>query len=106
KEIEERSIYIMNGKLDIDGTEYEAGTMIVFVEDTVAEVKAGDSAFLIIGGDRLEKPRYMWWNFVATSNELIEKARVDWHENRFAPIPNETGRVPLPKGNFPKPQPL
>lgn len=106
KDIEERSAYVLSGKVVIDGTEFESGTMVVFVEGTDAEILAAeDSRLLIIGGRRLEKPRFMWWNFVSTSQDLIEKARTDWGEGNFAPIPNETGRVPLPESHIPKPEP-
>jgi len=48
----------------------------------------------------------MWWNFVSSRQELIEQARNDWQKGNFEAIPNETGFVPLPKGNFPRVQPL
>ena len=106
KETEERAVYILSGGLEINGQKFEAGNMIVFAEGKEAEVKASkDTKFMIIGGDRLEKPRFMWWNFVSTSQDLIEQAREDWRMGNFAAIPNERGFVPLPEGNFPKPKP-
>lgn len=106
KNIEERSLYILSGQLEIDGQTFEAGNMIVFTAGKEAEIKSvGNTKFMIMGGDRLEKPRFMWWNFVSTSQELIEKAKEDWRKGNFEAIPNETGFVPLPEGNFPKPKP-
>lgn len=106
KETEERAVYILSGSLEIDGQNFEAGNMIVFAEGKEAEVKAIDKTkFMIIGGDRLEKPRFMWWNFVSTSQELIEKAKEDWRKGNFEMIPNERGFVPLPDETFPKPKP-
>lgn len=97
-DVEERSVYILQGSLLIDGTVYEAGNLPVFTENTVVELKAvNDTHFMIIGGPRLEKPRFMWWNFVSSSQELIEKARQDWKNGAFDPIPNDTGFVPLPE---------
>ena len=84
KTIQERAIYLLSGNLEIDGQQFEAGNMIVFSEGKEAEIKAtSNSKFMIIGGDRLEKPRYMWWNFVSTSQELIEKAKEDWRKGDF-----------------------
>lgn len=106
KDIEERAVYILSGALEIEGQNFEAGQMIVFTAGKEAEVKAaGRTKFMLIGGNRLEKPRFMWWNFVSTSAELIEKAKEDWRQGNFEAIPNETGFVPLPEGNFPKPKP-
>lgn len=104
--IQERAVYILSGALEIEGQNFTAGNMIVFAEGKTAEVKAIEKAkFMIIGGDRLEKPRFMWWNFVSTSSELIEQAKEDWRKGNFEMIPNETGYVPLPEGSFPKPKP-
>ena len=106
KEIEERAVYILSGSLEIDGQEFEAGNMIVFSTQKEAAIKSiGNAKFMLIGGERLEKPRFMWWNFVSTSQELIEQAKEDWRKGNFAMIPNEEGFVPLPEGNFPKPKP-
>jgi len=105
--VEERAVYLLEGDLAIDGKTFQPGNMIVFTEGTAVDIRAvGDAKFMLIGGDRLEKPRYMWWNFVSSRHDLIEQARLDWREGNFAPIPNESGFVPLPEGNFPKPQPL
>ena len=38
----------------------------------------------------------MWWNFVASTPELIAAARTRWAEGGFADIPGETERLPLP----------
>jgi len=103
-DIEERGAYILSGSLSSDGETFGPGNLVVFQAGTDAIVEANsDSKFMLIGGDRLEKPRHMWWNFVSTSPELIENAREDWRRGNFIAIPNETGFVPLPEGNFPKP---
>ena len=106
-ELQERAAYVLKGEVAMDGQTITPGNMVVFTEGTDAEIKAAsDTKFMILGGDRLEKPRFMWWNFVSTRHELIEQAREDWRDRKFPEIPNETGFVPLPEGNFPKPQPL
>jgi len=105
--INERSAYILDGELMIDDRVFGPGNLIVFIEGTNVDIKAiGDAKFMLLGGDRLEKPRYMWWNFVSSRPELVEQARIDWRDGNFAPIPNETGFIPLPEGNFPKSSPL
>lgn len=105
--VEERSVYILSGSLLIEGKQFDAGTMIVFLENAKVSVQAdGETNFMIIGGDRLEKPRHMWWNFVSTSQDLIEQARQDWQRQKFKKIPDDAEEfVPLPKNNFPKPKP-
>lgn len=105
-QIEERSVYLLSGALLIDGQRFTAGTMIVFTTGKEALVEAdGEALFMLIGGERLEKPRFMWWNFVSSSRERIEAAKEDWREMRFAMIPGEHEFVPLPKNEItPRPQ--
>jgi len=38
-----------------------------------------------------------WWNFVASTRERIERAKDDWRERRYAPVPGETEFIPLPE---------
>jgi len=33
---------------------------------------------MILGGATLNGPRYIWWNFVASSRERIEAAKAEW----------------------------
>ena len=97
-QIEERSVYLLSGALLIDRQRFAAGTMIIFSTGKEAIVEAeGEALFMLIGGERLEKPRFMWWNFVSSSQERIEAAKEDWREMRFAMIPGEHEFVPLPK---------
>ena len=107
-QIEERSVYVLSGALRVDGQRFAAGMMVIFAAGKEAVIEAdGDTLFMLIGGARLEKPRFMWWNFVSSSAERIEAAKEDWRENRFARIPGETEFVPLPKNEtVPRPQPL
>ena len=44
----------------------------------------------------LESRRHIWWNFVASTPERIERAKRDWAEGKFAPVPGETEFIALP----------
>lgn len=108
--VEEVSLYVLNGELLIEGVRFQSGTMVVFKTGTEPEVQAaGDARFMIIGGARLEKPRFMWWNFVSSRVDRIEQAKIDWAEQRIGKIPGDSDvYIPLPDvGNpNPRPQPL
>jgi len=40
----------------------------------------------------------IWWNFVSSSPERIERAKDDWHHGRFGRVPgDETEFIPLPE---------
>jgi len=47
-------------------------------------------------GEPLDGHRTVWWNFVASSKEKIERAKADWREQRFGKIPGEHEWIPLP----------
>jgi redox-sensitive bicupin YhaK (pirin superfamily) len=93
----ERAIYLTEGRIMFDGTEFDAGRMIVLNEDTVAPVRAlAASRLMLVGGAPLDGPRFIWWNFVASSRERLDRARDDWAAQRFAKVPGETEFIPLP----------
>ncbi len=98
KTIEDRSIYVLKGSVLIEDEKFDVGKMIVFEigKEVIIEAEE-DSFFMIIGGDKLEKQRFMYWNFVSTSKDRIETAKEDWKNRRFKMIPKEEGFVPLPK---------
>ena len=54
----------------------------------------------MVGGQRLDGKRLIWWNFVATSRERIEAAKLAWAQKQFPLIPGETERIPLPAGSL------
>ena len=61
------------------------------------EVRASTRArVMLLGGEKMDGERLIWWNFVASSRELLEEAKRRWKENRFDPVPGETEFVPLP----------
>ena len=64
-----------------------------------AAIAAPEGArYVVIGGQPLDGPRFMWWNFVSSRRERIDQAKRDWEEERFPAIAGETERIPLPPG--------
>ena len=51
---------------------------------------------VLIGGDRLDGHRHLWWNFVSSRKERVEQAAEDWAEGRFPKVPGEEDFIPLP----------
>lgn len=44
---------------------------------------------MLLGGEPLYTPRYLWWNFVSSSQERIRAATRDWQQGRFPPVPGD-----------------
>ncbi|MEJ0046660.1 MAG: pirin-like C-terminal cupin domain-containing protein [Rhodospirillales bacterium] len=52
---------------------------------------------LLVGGEPLDGPRHLWWNFVSSDLGRIEQAKDDWRSGRFGLVPGDaTEFIPLP----------
>jgi redox-sensitive bicupin YhaK (pirin superfamily) len=98
-EYAERGVMVVAGRIEADGQSLGDGGMIVFDKGEHAEISAmGDSRVMLLGGAPLDGERHVWWNFVASSRERIEKAKDDWKSGRFAKIPGDDKEfIPLPE---------
>lgn len=98
-EHEERAAYVVSGSIECDGTAYGSGTLVVLRSGADVALDARAAAeIMLVGGAALDGPRHIWWNFVSSSKERIERAKADWREGRFAKVPgDEIEFIPLPE---------
>ncbi|MCC3303334.1 pirin family protein [Sneathiella sp. HT1-7] len=95
---DEAAVYVVDGELDIDGAIVGAGTLAVLEKKpNVLLTSRQEATFVVLGGDALPEPRFMYWNFVSTRKERIERAKEDWRGQRFDRVPGETSFVLLPE---------
>jgi redox-sensitive bicupin YhaK (pirin superfamily) len=93
----EAAIYILEGSLESEGNIYEPKRILVSKEPTLCEFTlAANTTIYIFGGEPFPEQRYIYWNFVATSQQRLEEAKLRWKEQRFPPVSGETEFVPLP----------
>jgi redox-sensitive bicupin YhaK (pirin superfamily) len=94
----ERGCYVAAGSVEIDGERYGTGQFIVLAQTAGAVgVRATEpSRLMLAGGAPIDGPRYIEWNFVSSSRDRIEAAKRDWRERRFAAVPGDDERIPLP----------
>lgn len=98
---EERGAYVVQGSVTVAGSVFEAGRMLVFRAGDALALEAGPmgARLLMLGGAVMDGPRYMYWNFVASSRERLEQAKADWAAGRFAKVPGDEAEfIPLPEG--------
>jgi hypothetical protein len=95
----ERAAYVVEGALHGAPEPAEARRMLVFAAGIEVELEAlAESRVMLLGGEPLDGPRHMFWNFVSSSAERIEQAKRDWVEGRFPLVPgDEDERIPLPE---------
>ena len=93
---EDRGAYVVSGAVEQAGRRFEAGQMMVFRPGDAVALTAGaeGARLMLLGGETLEGPRYIWWNFVASSKERIEEAKEAWRQGDW-----QNGRFQLPPGD-------
>lgn len=93
---EDRGVYILSGGVVVGGQDFAAGQMMVFRPGDRLAVQAGaqGARLMLLGGATMGGPRYIWWNFVASSMERIEAAKDAWRAGDFT-----HGRFRLPPGD-------
>jgi redox-sensitive bicupin YhaK (pirin superfamily) len=102
-EHDERAAYVVEGRLEVGSALLEAGDLPVFRRSGEVLLRAAEpSRLLLLGGEPMEGPRHIVWNFVSSSPERIQQAKDDWRAQRFARVPDETEFIPLPD-NLPTP---
>lgn len=93
----ERALYVVTGRIELDGTPYEAGRMIVFAPGSRPVARSLEPSILMgLGGEPIG-PRFIEWNFVSSSRERIDQAKADWRAQRMK-LPDLDNRefIPLP----------
>ncbi|MEL7027386.1 MAG: pirin family protein [Pseudomonadota bacterium] len=96
-EHEDRGVYVVKGSVEASGQTYEAGQMFIYRPGDRVSLKAQEQGarLMLLGGETLEGPRYIWWNFVASSKERIEEAKEAWRAESWESNP----RFWLPPGD-------
>jgi redox-sensitive bicupin YhaK (pirin superfamily) len=94
----ERALYVAAGAIEVGGASHGQGRLLVFPAGYHAKVQAiCDVRLIVLGGEPLDGPRHIWWNFVSSSKDRIEQAKLDWKLGRLASVPGETDFIPLPE---------
>ncbi len=103
----ELAVYVVKGAegvFRIDGMPVDPQTMTLLPDGRGAtlSVVAGASTvrLIVVGGEPLDGPRFITWNFVSSSKERILQAGEDWAAQRMGHVPGETEFIPLPGSPF------
>jgi len=91
-------VYLVDGDLEIDGAPLEVGQMAVLaLDETVTLASSNGATVMVLGGEKLDGERFIEWNFVASSREKIEQAKLAWTHQEMGQVPGETEWIPLPE---------
>ena len=97
----ELAVYTVDADALADGEAVPAHTMAVLPGGKGAVLTSDTAArVMVIGGEPLDGPRYITWNFVSSRRERILEAGADWAAQRMGHVPGETEFIPLPGKPF------
>jgi redox-sensitive bicupin YhaK (pirin superfamily) len=102
----ERAVYVASGAVEIGGQRVASGQMAV-ISPAASEIRAVEpSTIMLLGGEPLGE-RFLYWNFVSSSQERLRQAAEDWKAGRmklpdgddqeFTPLPDDA-RITPPVG--------
>lgn len=94
----ESGLYILEGEIENQGHAYGPKQILITKDAHLCSfTMKPDTTVYIFGGEPFPEERFIFWNFVATDKETIEKAKIDWQNHRFPKVINDNGYVPLPE---------
>jgi redox-sensitive bicupin YhaK (pirin superfamily) len=95
---EERALYVVSGEIDILGDRFGEGRLLVLRHgDRITVSALTPTRLALLGGETMDGPRHIWWNFVSSRQDRIEQAKADWKSGRFSVVPGDAERIPLPE---------
>jgi redox-sensitive bicupin YhaK (pirin superfamily) len=93
----ESALYVAHGSLEIQGQKYSEGELIVLKMGAEVSVEGNECRLLVFGGEPFPEGRVIWWNLVASNQELIDEAKIRWSEQSMGQVIHETDFIPLPE---------
>jgi len=96
--MEECAIYIAGGTVQVDGEPMEEGCMAVLAPNARPPIRALKPArVMVLGGEPMDGPRILWWNFVASDQDLMDRAKDEWRQGRMKSVEGDPEYIPLPE---------
>ena len=99
----ERAVYVASGSIELDGQRHGTGRMLVLGRDVSQISVIERSTVMALGGEPVGE-RYLYWNFVSSSQDRIQQAAADWKAGRMKlPDADDQEFIPLPDDPAAKP---
>lgn len=98
----EVGMYVLDGTVKIEGNDYGSKQLLIAKNANLCEFETnGATTLYLFGGEPFPEERFMFWNFVNSDKEIIEKAKKNWfdqNDDAFPKVPGDENEfVPLPK---------
>ncbi len=101
----EVGMYVLDGTVKIEHNDYGTKQLLIAKNANLCEFETnGETTLYLFGGEAFEEERFMFWNFVNSDKEILERAKENWkaqNHEAFPKIPNDDKEyVPLPEPKF------
>lgn len=94
----EAAIYVTKGEIEIENQIFKRYDLVIFKRGVKLKLESIDaSEYMLFGGCGFPEKREIWWNFVSSEKNKIEKAKQDWKDQKFGQVINEKEFIPLPE---------
>lgn len=98
----ESALYILEGSIISEGLTYDPGKLLVAKDAGLCSFEmSAHTTIYILGGEPFPDKRFIHWNFVSSSKEILEQAKMDWKIQNLNAFPKVSGDedefVPLPE---------
>ena len=93
-------MFVIEGEIQTSEVEVHGpGAMLALEKDEEVTLYAPAAArVMLLGGASLDGERHIWWNFVSSSKDRIERAKQEWKDGKFGLIPGDDKEfIPLPE---------
>jgi redox-sensitive bicupin YhaK (pirin superfamily) len=94
----ESGLYILEGSIESEGNTYLPKQILIAKDSSLCEfVMEANTSIYIFGGELFPEERFIDWNFVGSSKEIISDAREKWIKQGFPKIKGDENEfVPYP----------
>jgi redox-sensitive bicupin YhaK (pirin superfamily) len=97
-EHEERAFFVIEGEIQTPEVHGPGALLALEPGEEVTLYADGPARVMLLGGAALDGPRHIWWNFVSSSKDRIERAKQEWKDGTFGLIPGDDQEfIPLPE---------
>ena len=96
----ERAFLVIEGEVHSSDTDMHGSGAMLALEpgEEVTLYAEAPARVMLLGGAPLDGTRHIWWNFVSSSKERIERAKQEWKSGAFGLIPGDDKEfIPLPE---------
>lgn len=94
----EVGFYLVDGSMNYAGQIFQNNELLVFSEQSKIKLQITDNTRIaIIGGKAFPKEKNIWWNFVSSTKEKINQARINWNQGKFPMVAGEKHRLLAPE---------